>query len=120
MYVPISKGIFSLKSTTLAGFDLTIHNLTSEDHVARAISEKMLNKISIAEKRFNRFFGIFTKKTRIRKNRYLKIPIWVNLGGSYNGIYWSILWPFGLFYGHLVCFTAIWSVLRPLVYFMVI
>jgi hypothetical protein len=23
------------------------------------------------------------------------------------------LWPFGLFYGHLVYFTAIWSILRP-------
>jgi hypothetical protein len=44
-----------------------------------------------------------------------KIPIWVNFGGSSNGrsyfmAVWSILrpfgigilWPFGLFYGHLV------------------
>jgi hypothetical protein len=26
---------------------------------------------------------------------------------------WSILWPFGLFYGHLVYFMAIWSILWP-------
>jgi hypothetical protein len=26
---------------------------------------------------------------------------------------WSILRPFGLFYGHLVYFTAFWSILRP-------
>jgi hypothetical protein len=26
---------------------------------------------------------------------------------------WSILRPFGLFYGHLVYFTAVWSILRP-------
>jgi hypothetical protein len=26
---------------------------------------------------------------------------------------WSILRPFGLFYGHLIYFTAIWSILRP-------
>jgi hypothetical protein len=37
-----------------------------------------------------------------------KIPIWVNFGGSCNGRCWSILWPFGLFYGHWVNFVAIW------------
>jgi hypothetical protein len=26
---------------------------------------------------------------------------------------WSFLWPFGLFYGHLVYFMAIWSILWP-------
>jgi hypothetical protein len=53
-----------------------------------------------------------------------KTPIWVNFGGSKNEnvamIYghlvyftaiWSILRPFGLFYGHLVYFTAIWYIL---------
>jgi hypothetical protein len=40
---------------------------------------------------------------------------------------WSTLWPFGLLYGHLVYFMAIWSTLWPvgllygdLVYFMAI
>jgi hypothetical protein len=32
---------------------------------------------------------------------------WVNLGGSCNGRCLYILWPFGLFYGHLV--FGIWS-----------
>jgi hypothetical protein len=27
---------------------------------------------------------------------------------------WSILWPFGMFCGHLVCFVAIWYILWPL------
>jgi hypothetical protein len=56
-----------------------------------------------------------------------KIPIWVNLGGSCKEGCWSILWPFGPFYGHLVYFKAIWSILRPfglfcghLVYFVAI
>jgi hypothetical protein len=26
---------------------------------------------------------------------------------------WSILWPFGLFYGHLVHFMAIWYIFWP-------
>jgi hypothetical protein len=40
---------------------------------------------------------------------------------------WSILWPFGIFYGHVVNFMAIWSILWPfgtfygyLLYFAVI
>jgi hypothetical protein len=35
-----------------------------------------------------------------------KIPIWENFGGSCNGYYWYILWPFGLF-------TAIGNILWP-------
>jgi hypothetical protein len=42
-----------------------------------------------------------------------KIPIWINLGGSCNGKFWNILCPFGLFYGHLKYFMAIWYILRP-------
>jgi hypothetical protein len=26
---------------------------------------------------------------------------------------WYILWPFGIFYGHLIYFMAIWYILRP-------
>jgi hypothetical protein len=37
-----------------------------------------------------------------------KILTWVNFGGACNGSGWSILWPFGLFYSHLVYFRAIW------------
>jgi hypothetical protein len=47
-----------------------------------------------------------------------KIPIWINFGGPCDGRCWYILWPFGLFYGHLsilygllVYFMAIWSIL---------
>jgi hypothetical protein len=40
-----------------------------------------------------------------------KIPIWVHFGGSCNGRCWYILWPFGLFYGHLVYFVVIWYIL---------
>jgi hypothetical protein len=39
--------------------------------------------------------------------------IWVNFGGSCNRRYWYILWPFGLFYGHLVYAVDIWSMLWP-------
>jgi hypothetical protein len=31
-----------------------------------------------------------------------KIIIWVNFGDPLNGKCWYILWPFGIFYGHLV------------------
>jgi hypothetical protein len=40
-----------------------------------------------------------------------KITIWVNFGGSSNGKCWYILWPFGLFYDHLVYFAYIWYIL---------
>jgi hypothetical protein len=30
-----------------------------------------------------------------------KIPLWVNVGGPCSGRCWFILWPFGIFYGHL-------------------
>jgi hypothetical protein len=38
-----------------------------------------------------------------------KIVIWVHFGGSCNGRRcWCILWPFGLFYGHLIYFMDLW------------
>jgi hypothetical protein len=37
-----------------------------------------------------------------------KIPNLVIFGGPQNGNYWNILWSFGIFYGHLVYFIAIW------------
>jgi hypothetical protein len=33
-----------------------------------------------------------------------KIPIRVNFGGPWNGKGWYILWPFGIYHGHLVHF----------------
>jgi hypothetical protein len=41
-----------------------------------------------------------------------KIPVWVNLGDTFNGR-WYILRPFGIFCGHLVYFAAIWYILWP-------
>jgi hypothetical protein len=43
-----------------------------------------------------------------------KMPIWVNFGGPCDGRCWYILWPFGLFDGHLAIFYGF------LVYVMVI
>jgi hypothetical protein len=37
-----------------------------------------------------------------------KIPIWVNLGGPWNGKGWYIVRIFGICYGHLVHVMAIW------------
>jgi hypothetical protein len=34
-----------------------------------------------------------------------KIPICVNFGGSCSGKIWHTLWPYGMYYGHLVSFT---------------
>jgi hypothetical protein len=36
-----------------------------------------------------------------------KISIWVNFGGPWNGKGWHTVWPFGIYYGHLVYFMAI-------------
>jgi hypothetical protein len=44
-----------------------------------------------------------------------KIPIWVNFGGTWNLKGRYILWPFGIYYSHLVHFwpfgnlEAIWD-----------
>jgi hypothetical protein len=37
----------------------------------------------------------------------VKIPIWVNSGGSCNGRCWYFIWPLGLVYGYLVEFVGI-------------
>jgi hypothetical protein len=47
-----------------------------------------------------------------------KIPIWVNFGGSCDGRCWYILWPFGLFDGHLAIFYGLFGMFYGnLVYF---
>jgi hypothetical protein len=46
-----------------------------------------------------------------------KAKIWVNFGGPFNGNCWYILWPFGIFYGHLVKFMAVWYGLWSFVIF---
>jgi hypothetical protein len=58
-------------------------------------------------------------RTRVARRHTFKpnIPIWVSFGGSCNGRCWFILWPFGLFYGHLINYVTIWYILWLLVYF---
>jgi hypothetical protein len=46
--------------------------------------------------------GLFTNK---------KIPIWVKFGGPWNGKCY-VLRSFGIFFGHLVYFVAVWYILR--------
>jgi hypothetical protein len=40
-----------------------------------------------------------------------KIIIWINFRGACNGRCWNILWPFGIFYVHLVYSVASWYML---------
>jgi hypothetical protein len=40
-----------------------------------------------------------------------KILIWANFGGQLTGKCLYILWPFGIFYGHLGYFMTIWYIL---------
>jgi hypothetical protein len=40
-----------------------------------------------------------------------KIQDWVYFGRPWNRQRWYILWPFGIFQNHLVCFMAIWYIL---------
>jgi hypothetical protein len=39
-----------------------------------------------------------------------KIQLWENFGGPWNGKGWCTLWPFGIYYGHLVIFVLIWFI----------
>jgi hypothetical protein len=59
------------------------------------------------------------RPSRVARWRILKpkIPIWVNFGGSCNGRCWYIIWPFGLFYGCLVCLWPFDIFYGYLVYF---
>jgi hypothetical protein len=40
-------------------------------------------------------------------NFQIKIPNWVKFGGQRSRKCYNILWPFGIYYGHLVYFMAI-------------
>jgi hypothetical protein len=56
----------------------------------------------------------FKLQTRVARWHIFKpnIPIWVNFGGSCNGWFWSVSWPFYIFGGHLVHFIVIfWYIL---------
>jgi hypothetical protein len=46
-----------------------------------------------------------------------KFQICVNFGGPLTGKCWYILWPFGIFYGHLLLFMAVWYSLCSFVTF---
>jgi hypothetical protein len=65
---------------------------------------------------FNVFFS--DKNVGCRVARWFvfkpKIQIWVNFGGSYNGKFWYILLPFGLFYCYWKYFMDIWYIFRRL------
>jgi hypothetical protein len=46
---------------------------------------------------------LFTKRQGCQMVYFqTKTPIWVNFGEPWNGKGWHILWPFGIYYGHLV------------------
>jgi hypothetical protein len=47
-----------------------------------------------------------------------KMPIWVNLVGSFKGRCWYILCPFGLSYGHLVFLCPFLCILGSFWYFV--
>jgi hypothetical protein len=42
---------------------------------------------------------------------YQKFQFGYNLLGPWNEKCWCMLWPLGIFYGHLVCNMAIWYIL---------
>jgi hypothetical protein len=62
------------------------------------------------KKRFRFFFRFDGQHSRVARWYILKpkIPVWVNFAGFFNGRSWYILWSFGLSYGRLKIFVAIW------------
>jgi hypothetical protein len=40
-----------------------------------------------------------------------KIAIWINFGRPFDGRCYNILWPFGLFYSHLIYCIAVWYIM---------
>jgi hypothetical protein len=63
---------------------------------------------------YSRF--LLVTETRVAR-RFIfkpKIPICVKFGGRWNGKFYYIVWPFGIFFGHLVYFMAVWYSLRSL------
>jgi hypothetical protein len=70
--------------------------------------------------------GFFLESRFSRKQRRVarwhifkpKIPTWVNFGRSCNGRCWYILWPFGLFYCHLVYIVSIWYMYLMVIWYI--
>jgi hypothetical protein len=57
-------------------------------------------------------FAVSWAESRVARWHILnpKILIWVNFGGLRNARFLYVFWPFGLFYGNLVYFVAIWYI----------
>jgi hypothetical protein len=65
--------------------------------------------------------AVSQKRQRTRVARWYifkpKIPIWVNFGVPWNGKGWYMLWPFGIYLGHLVYFWSFGSLVANLFIF---
>jgi hypothetical protein len=100
----ISKYIITYNFTATQG----IHTNLIYDNFA-FFAQNAVEKIDVKYAKMHFKRTQFKVETRVARWFVFKpkIPIWVNFGGSCNGSCWYILWPFGLFYGHLVYFVAI-------------
>jgi hypothetical protein len=57
-----------------------------------------------------KFFWACSVRSRVARWYIFKpkIPIWENFRGPWNAKGWYILWKFGIYYGNLVHFMAMW------------
>jgi hypothetical protein len=94
----------------------TLHNDSADISVKQKLSKAYWQtKFGICNRWSKKkpFFQCFQWKPVVARWFFKpNIPIRINFGWSCDGKYWSILWPFDTFYGHLVYFTAIWNILR--------
>jgi hypothetical protein len=84
---------------------LSVHNFLSRNETKDCFGR--------FESNLSTFYSLRYLCTRVARRFVFKpeIPIWVNFRGPWIGKNGYILWPFGIFYDHLVHFVFIWYVL---------
>jgi hypothetical protein len=84
---------------------LSVHNFLSRNETKDCFGR--------FESNLSTFYSLRYLCTRVARWFVFKpeIQIWVNFRGPWIGKNGYILWPFGIFYGHLGYFMTIWYIL---------
>jgi hypothetical protein len=106
--------LISLRKITLLDFNANVRFLRATLRLLETMTWKAVTQFR-GERLMNSFVmdSVVWLASRVARWKIFKpkISIWVNSGGSWNGICWYSLWRFVLFYCHFVYFVVIWYIL---------